>query len=65
VLLQNPSRAPKGEINFLSDEDDTGADEARNAGQAAASGSQTSNDPGDSFELEACLNLLIETLLAL
>ena len=57
-----------GEVSFLSDEEDNaGADDNRIAGQPALT-SANSYDPNQvlySFELDACLNTLIDTLLCL
>ena len=53
-----------GEVSFLSDDEDNGADDNRSTGQTTAP-SPPSFDQSDNLELEVSLNLLIETLLAL
>ena len=61
-----------GQVSFLSDDEDnntTGTDASGGKGSSASSQAaqpMTSiYDKSDSFELENCLNLLIETLLGL
>lgn len=57
-----------GDVSFLSDEEDNaGAEVNRIAGSPGASAANA-YDPNQalySFELDACLNVLIETLLSL
>lgn len=63
MQISTSSEASMGQVNFLSDDEDNGAESNRITSQAGA-GSQ-SQDQSENFELEVCLNFLIETLLAL
>jgi len=59
----DPSAA-MGEVSFLSDDEDN-TNESKVPSTAASAAASLVYDQSDSFELEVCLNLLIETLLAL
>ena len=61
--MQTDASAAMGEVSFLSDDEDN--NDSKVPSTAAASAASLVYDQSDNFELEVCLNLLIETLLAL